>query len=85
MNKCEMTNCKNKVFATAFPDKNPVRLCKEHFQSEMGHLAADAPIVDMTEETPFGIKAGDPLDPEWVVDRLLDIAEEINKLKESIK
>lgn len=48
-----MTNCKQKVFVTAFPDKNPVKLCQEHFIKEMGHLIdPNAPIVDMTEDKP---------------------------------
>lgn len=48
---CEMTNCKKKVFITAFPDKIPVKLCEDHFRKEMGHLIdPNAPIIDMTEE-----------------------------------
>lgn len=46
---CEMPNCKEKVFVTAFPERIPVKLCQKHFLEKMGHLISpDTPIIDKT-------------------------------------
>jgi hypothetical protein len=53
MNNCEMTGCTRPVFTTAFPNKQPVKLCREHFISEMGHLInPNTPVVDVPSVSP---------------------------------
>lgn len=49
MSKCEMNNCRKEVFVVAFPDKIPVRLCRDHFITKMGHLIDPyAPTINTT-------------------------------------
>lgn len=48
MKTCEVKGCKEKLFATAYPDDLKFRLCAYHFKDKFGHLVANAPIVDMT-------------------------------------
>lgn len=47
---CEVKNCKESVFATAFPEDLKYKLCRGHFMLKMGKFAQGAKIVDLTED-----------------------------------
>ena len=48
--KCEVDNCKERVFATAYPEDIKYRLCKFHFKDKFYNIIQSAEIVDKTNE-----------------------------------
>ena len=47
---CEVENCKEKVFATAYPEDIKYRLCEFHFKEMFGNIMQGAEVVDKTNE-----------------------------------